>query len=797
MLKKSLIFILSLITFISLIPTIKVKAVEAHFDVLTNDVSYDLTSNYFAQKDTYDDVHSKSIDYFLDVNNFKDESGNVTRLYALAAENNKLALYVSEESLNIAVLVKDTGYVFYTNPEYYQWDIEAYYVTGQLSTIFSTIPKDGQYKTSVSASSAPILKYKYNSKGFMCSFNYENMGISYNLYVTLDDNRIIVNVPRDEIKEEGFIEKKSEFKLDENGKIMKDENGKYIQIITETNHSFLIKSLTFFQYFGSSFMEEDNTWLNGYIFIPDGSGALIRYQNNSIYRSAYVKRVYGDDLGIDDTLQSTRFLKEEANLTLPLYGVCHGVGCNSFLTVIEDGDSNATLEVRPYGYNNQNLETAFFRFNYRLSYNIKVSTSASGTISSLNANMYSGDIKYSYNFLTNDDSTYTGMASLYKDKYLELVDRVEGDKSPINLKVLAMDYKKGLFGKKFIALTKYKDLLSIIKELEGHNVNQFDIEYIGMYRGGNFANTIKPRIASKLGSRRDYNKLLTYINDNGYELSTYIDPTVTYTESGKGIVKKINLSTFEASSYGDLFEKAYEITYNNVSKNVLKYNKRFERFYIDSMSMERIGSTLNSYRYKNVDYYREDSKAQIIDALKNISDTYKLGLYKANAYTYSYLSRYYDMYIESNSYTFITDSVPFVSLLLSGYSELYSSVINYTDDYTLNALRLIEYNIYPSFIISEEESSLLRYTNFESRFACEYKRWKDIIISYYKIVSNTLDSVRGEEMIGHIVLDSGVSLTKYSNNKGIVVNYSDNDYIYNGVTIKPKSAEVINLWWSL
>ena len=134
MLKKSLIFILSLITFISLIPTIKVKAVEAHFDVLTNDVSYDLTSNYFAQKDTYDDVHSKSIDYFLDVNNFKDESGNVTRLYALAAENNKLALYVSEESLNIAVLVKDTGYVFYTNPEYYQWDIEAYYVTGKLNT---------------------------------------------------------------------------------------------------------------------------------------------------------------------------------------------------------------------------------------------------------------------------------------------------------------------------------------------------------------------------------------------------------------------------------------------------------------------------------------------------------------------------------------------------------------------------------------------------------------------------------------------------------------------------------------
>ena len=794
MLKKSFIFIISLITILSLMTlTIKVKAVEARFDVLTSDVSYDLSSNYFTQKDLDDDVHSKSIDYFLDINNFKDENGNVTRMYSLAAENNKLALYLSEESLNIAVLVKETGYVFYTNPEYYQWDIEAYYVTGQLSSITSTIPKDGMYKTSVSESSTPALKFKYNNKGFVCSFNYDKLGISYNLYVTLDDDRIIVSVPRDEIKEEGFIERKQEFKKDENGKLVKDENGKYIQIITETNHSFLVKSLTFFQYFGSSFMEEDDTWLNGYIFIPDGSGALIRYQNNSIYRSAYVKRVYGDDSGIDDTLQSTRFLKEEANLTLPIYGVCHGVNRNSFLTVIEDGDSNATLEVRPYGYNNQNLETAFFRFNYRLSYNIKVSTSASGTISGLNADLYSGDIKYSYNFLTNDKSSYTGMANLYKDKYLDLVDRVDEGEAKVNLKVLAMDYKKGLFGKKFIALTKYKDLLGIIKELESQNVSSFDIEYIGMYRGGNFSDNIKPRIAYKLGSRKDYNNLLEYINDNGYELSTYIDPTVTYKESGKGIVKKINLSTFETYSNGDLFDDAYEITYKNISKNVLKYNKKFEKFYIDSMSIERVGSSLNSYRYKSVNYYREDSMNQIMDALNELSNTYKLGLYKANAYTYNYLSRYYDMYIESNSYTFITDSVPFVSLLLSGYSELYSSVINYTDDYTLNALRLIEYNIYPSFIISKEESSLLRYTNFETKFACEYSRWKDIIISYYNIVSKTLDNVRGEEMIGHIVLDSGVTLTKYTHNKGIVVNYSDNDYIYNGTTIRPKSAEVINV----
>ena len=795
MLKKYFILILSLITLTILIPlNVIVKAVDATFDVLSKDVSYDLTSNYFTQKEIDDDVHSKSIDYFLDVNNFKDEAGNVKRLYSLVAENDKLALYLSEESLNIAVLVKETGYVFYTNPDYYQWDLEVYYSTGQLSQITSTIPTDGTYKTSLlDKSASPKLTYKNIPNGFKCSFEYDKLGISYNLYVKLDGERLVVEVPNDEIKEEGYLEQTKTLKRDENGKLVKDENGKYIEIITESFHSFLIKSLSFFQYLGSSFMEEDNSWLNGYIFIPDGSGALIRYQNKSVYRSAYVKRVYGDDGGIDDTLQSTRFLKEEASLTLPIYGVCHGVGRNAFLTVIESGDTNATLEVRPYGYNNQNLETAFYKFNYRLSYNVKVATAASGTITSLNSDRYTGNIKYSYNFLTNNDSSYTGMARLYENNYLNLTDRVDDDKSPVNLKVLAMDYKKGLFGKKFIPLTKYSELLSIIKELELRNVDSFDIEYIGMYRGGNFSSVIKPRIAYKLGSRRDYNKLLTYINDNGYELSSMIDPSVTYKESGKGIVKKINLSTFQTSSYGDLFEYAYEITYNNISKNILKYNKRFEKFYIDSLSIERLGETLNSYRYKNVNYYREDSKTQVRDTLEQLSSVYKLGLYEANAYTFDYLSRYYDMYVESNSYTFITDSVPFISLILSGYSELFSSVINYTDDYALNALRLIEFNIYPSFMISKEDSSLLRYTNFETRYACEYDRWKEIIVSYYKIVSKTLDSVRGAQMLEHIVLDSGITLTTYSNNKGIIVNYSDNDYTYNTTTIKAKSAEVISL----
>ena len=43
---------------------------------------------------------------------------------------------------------------------------------------------------------------------------------------------------------------------------------------------------------------------------------------------------------------------------------------------------------------------------------------------------------------------------------------------------------------------------------------------------------------------------------------------------------------------------------------------------------------------------------------------------------------------------------------------IYIHQINYVSDYELMYLRMIEYNLYPSFIITKEEAYDLRFTNF-------------------------------------------------------------------------------------
>lgn len=764
------ILIISLLFLIFSLSYSNINAHEVEIDTLfENDITYDLSSNFFEQKENTRQVISKDISFFID------------KGYKKIAENNYLELYLLEESLNIAVLIKETSYIFFTDYNYYQYDISAYYTTSKLVEVSSTIPIDGKYKVSIDQlEHSPILKYTKLTNGFKCEFTYENLGISYNLYVTLNDDKINVLVPKEEVIEKDYTIKETKLEIGEDG------NPRKVEITT--SHTYLIESLSFFMFFGSSYSDNSTDWLNGYTFIPDGSGALIRYQNSKAYKTAYVKDVYSKDDGIDDVVSSTIHIKEESNLTLPIFGINHGYRQNAFLCVIKNNEANAKLHSNPYGYLNRKLENTYFQFYFRQKYNIVLST---GNIQSVNKDSFNDTIEFEYSFLTNNKASYSGMANLYKDNYLTLLDSSEQDNISINLDVLAQDYKRGLFGKNFQEMTSYSELLDIIKELESYEVNNFNINYLGFSRGGFYNNkNFKPRVSYNLGSKRKLMELIDYMSLKGYSLNSYIDPLSTFNQSDKSVTKKINLSTFKYSTNSSLFDNSYFLKYDDISEKITKYNKQYNKFNINDVTLINVGDDLNSYRYKNNNYYKDSNIDTIKSELKSIKDNgYNIGLNKANSYTFEYLSKYYLCDTESSNYNFITDSVPFISMILKGHVTLYSNNVNYIDDYLKNALRLIEYGIYPSFIITKEDSSKLRYTNYEYLYCSEYDRWKDIIISYYININDALKDVIGYELYDHLVIDNGVYVSIYEKNgnyKSVIINYTDNDYSYNGNIVKSK-----------
>ena len=74
---------------------------------------------------------------------------------------------------------------------------------------------------------------------------------------------------------------------------------------------------------------------NGYIFVPDGSGALINFNNNSI--KAYNADVYGTEASKDNNMKTSY----DRSIRMPVYGmVKNGSG---MFAIIESGDAVASI----------------------------------------------------------------------------------------------------------------------------------------------------------------------------------------------------------------------------------------------------------------------------------------------------------------------------------------------------------------------------------------------------------------------------------------------------------------------
>ena len=160
------------------------------------------------------------------------------------------------------------------------------------------------------------------------------------------------------------------------------------------------------------------------------------------------------------------------------------------------------------------------------------------------------------------------------------------------------------------------------------------------------------------------------------------------------------------------------------------------------------------------------------------------------AYLYRYLTNYYSANYESSKYLYETDSVPFISILLSGYVNLFSPNINYISDYDLMSLRMVEYNMYPSFIVTENEAYELRFTNYEYLNSTQYELWNGKIKEVYGNVNPSLRMVNGATITNHRCIDTGVVEISYSNGRVIYVNYNNQAYSNGSIQVGPNSCYV-------
>lgn len=721
------------------------------YDVYTEIVP---TTNFFAQPEDQRPVTPYAADLPL------------SQGYQLIKENDNFILYLDPSTVGIAVYDKAADYLWYSSyPKYreanYLEVVKTIIASGVAIECFesedSDLPVLAKYSGSVADCRNTVVM---TSEGCEVELDFFTVGISFKISLSLSATGLDVTMLNETLEEKPY----------------KTPAMKYPK-------QYKLKSLAFFPYFGS-----ENYQINAYSFIPDGSGALIRYTDEA-NQTALIKRIYGLDLGMQTRATIYDHISNQQEIALPIYGITHGYQQAAVFVEILGGAGAAELHAYPYMYDNINLNRTFFRFLARDKFYLTLNVG--DTIGLIEEEINPGPYRQRYTFLRGDEASYLGMAETYR-RSLGLESLGETGDIPLKLDIINQDYKPGLFGKNYIEMTTYDQVQTIIRALLDKEVKDMEVTLIGWNKNGFYDNTpITPRPAGNLGGKSKFKALVALMQNHNLDLYVYDNPLIVDSKGlNTKIIKRVNLELFEYDYRSSLGLKGYHNHIDRLGTTILKNQEIYRELGISKFNFEYLGEAAYSFAYQGEIVPRAEMIRQLLQEMEKLRE-YKIGLTRPNDYLLPYIASFYQTPYEASKYAFETDSVPFLPYVLAGSVNLYSEPLNFVSDQDLFSLRLIEYNIYPSFILTHEPSYYFRHCNFEYIYTSEFALWQEIITSVYQRVNSALRYVRGAKMIEHKCLAEGIFRITYDNGVAIYLNYAKTPYDVSGNVVNPKDFLVL------
>ncbi|MBS4178993.1 DUF5696 domain-containing protein [Lederbergia citrea] len=566
------------------------------------------------------------------------------------------------------------------------------------------------------------------------------------------------------------------------------------------NEQFPINTLQILPFFGAANQNE-----TGYMFVPDGSGALIELNNGKNHYQPYSARVYGKDEAV---FEKTDNVTSES-IKLPVFGMKRGD--HAFLSIIEEGDGIAAIEADVSG--RLNSYNAIYS-----SYVVKSSgeiTLAGGNRSSTTSIFQKGEFKENitlrYAFLDGDKANYAGMASYYQNYLIDkhqLEPLTAEDDIPFYLELTGSIWKRktilGIPYKSLVPLTTFAEGEKIVKELTEANINNLKVRYIGWFNEGvNHKVPTKVQVDSKIGGKKGLESFSEFLSENGTDFypdvafSNVYRNTIGFSPSkdaSRYITKKVAevYPTNRATYRQDIANRTpyYLLSPAKLPSYVDGFIKDYEQFNIKGLSLRDLGESIHAdYKEKKV-INREQSKKIVEEQMSKINEQYSdLLVIGGNAPVLPYAKSILDAPLSSSGFNITDQSVPFYQMVIHGYIDYAGSPVNLSTDQNIKKqiLRSLETgsNVYFSWFY--EDPSLIKDSEFNHLLSANYQLWLDESIQMYNEVNDVLKVVRDKPISSHEELGKGVFKTTYGHDYSIIVNYNEQAAAIDGLTIEAES----------
>lgn len=701
----------------------------------------------------------------------RDEQTLFNSMTIIAENDNFILKYNDDEEADedlLALQNKSNGFIWWSSPVNAMGDVNATNTLRQelKSALTFTYGKPADRTTSNQRSAKNgTSSYETIDNGIKITFKFKKAGITIPVEYTLEDDYLKVVVNTADIVEDN----------------PSDTEG---QILT---------SMTLLGSFGA--VSQDDC--DGYFVIPDGSGALINFNNGKTSAKSYSGKVYGSDVAMVSTTASA--YTQQVNF--PMYGIVRDDG-NGIMAVAVQGDANATIKSSVSIQSKSSYNICNFEFTLRSTDTYYMGSDTTPLTVFEKNGIKMDTIEVRYYPLADDNLDYTDIAECYRN-YL-LSDGGVTQKETENSSNMYVDLYGGVEKLTPVcgipitlktSITSFDDAQTILSQLKDNGTDNMVVSYHNWTNAG-IKNQVdyKATPSNTLGGSSDFKSLKKFLDENGILLYPVVENDTFV--SGQGYYTFQNTNIRVSGSYSRII--SYDLafgeqdsdkdSYSLLSPTVFNeiYSKLAKNYSSAKLSGVSIGdmTSLLYGDYGKQSLCREDTQNIVTESLSNIQSTVGsvLGI-GANEYTLPYLDHITDVPLYSSGYDVFDADIPFYQLVMHGVIPLATTPINASADSDTLLLQAIATGMNPRYDMIYEETSTLKDTEYDTLYYANYEYWVDTASKQYLFAKDILDAVSGSYITSYKQVDD-IIFTEYANGTKTEVNIEDMSVKLNGVEYK-------------
>ena len=549
--------------------------------------------------------------------------------------------------------------------------------------------------------------------------------------------------------------------------------------------------------FGAVGAQADGTYEDGYLLVPEGGGALIRFNNKKVAQPSYIANVYGYDYGIkrDEFITETKAI-------FPVFGLLRQE--QSFLCVVENASSFVAVQADINGttpnsgrssYNTVNAKALVLHVDQ---YNVSEKTTELQL-------MYEKKIPETtlvqrYRFT--DNGNYARLAENYgeylKDHYPELKEKKASEEIPVSVELIGAIDKKvitaGLPVRKLVPITTFEQGQEILDSLQASGIRNLSVRYSGWLKGG-----VKQKVLTgvsvpgELGGIKSLRNLISYAKEQGIPLyldsitafgydSDLTDGFLANRDAARHITREIaELSQFSPIYYfaEDDPETMYYLLHPSYARrnasNLIKWIRENGAY---GIAFRDIGYLLSADYDPEQTTTREAVKEMNLETLAEAKAAgEKINVKEGFDFVLPYADLITNMDLSGVRYVLLDRMIPFYQIALHGSIDYTGRALNLEGDYETELLRSIEYGAGLHFTFTKADGAVTQETEYTGLSGTAYSGWestaKAAILRYQKEAAG-LNRLR---ITGHEYISDYVTVTIYEDGTKVYVNYGNEAYL--------------------